>query len=135
MIADGGIKNAGDVVKSIAAGADFVMLGSLLAGSKESPGSVLRGRNGKKYKVYRGMASVEAQEAWRGEARSLEGVSTTIPYKGSVRHILSDLKQNIKSGFSYSGARNQKDFKEERTFIRQLNAGITESNTHILNKR
>lgn len=135
LIADGGIKTAGDIVKSIAAGADFVMLGSLLAGTAESPGEVFEGNSGKKYKAYRGMASREAQVAWRGEARSLEGISTTIPYKGSVGEILEKLALNVKSGFSYSGARNQVEFREKCTFIQQSDSSRVESNTHILLNR
>ena len=132
IIADGGIKTSGDIVKALAAGADFVMLGSLLAGTDESPGQVFSSGDGKKYKVYRGMASVEAQVEWRGEARSLEGVSTTIPYKGSVKKILADLEQNIRSGLSYSGARDLAELFQNAKFIQQTNAGMRESNTHIL---
>ena len=135
LIADGGIKNSGDIVKAFAAGADFVMLGSILAGTDESPGSVFESGNGKKYKVYRGMASVEAQVDWRGEARSLEGISTTIPYKGSVKTILDALRQNIKSGLSYSGSRNISELQSKARFIMQTTAGQHESNTHILNVR
>jgi IMP dehydrogenase len=76
IVADGGIKTAGDAVKCFAAGADFIMLGSLLAGTDESPGQILSTNDGKKFKVYRGMASPEAQLDWRGEANSLEGIST-----------------------------------------------------------
>lgn len=135
LIADGGIKNSGDIVKALAAGADFVMLGSLLAGTDESPGSVHSSSNGKKYKVYRGMASVEAQVDWRGEARSLEGISTTIPHKGSVKPILDALAQNIKSGLSYSGSRNIQEFQSKAQFILQTAAGQSESSTHILSKK
>lgn len=133
IIADGGIKTAGDIVKAIAAGADFVMLGSMLAGTDESPGQVFVTSESKKYKVYRGMASEEAQIAWRGETRSLEGISTTIPYKGSVVEILKNLKQNIRSGMSYSGSRSIKEFQAKAQFIKQTSAAITESGTHILN--
>ena len=135
IIADGGIKTAGDMVKAIAAGADFVMLGSMLAGTDESPGQVFVTGDDKKYKVYRGMASVEAQVDWRGEARSLEGVSTTIPYKGSVVSIMDGLRQNIRSGLSYSGARSIKEFQARASFIKQTSASIVESGTHILNGR
>ena len=134
VVADGGIKNAGDIVKSLAAGADFVMLGSLLAGTEQTPGQVFQNSEGEKYKVYRGMASVEAQLDWRGHASSLEGVSTTIPYKGPVQDILSSLKQNIKSGLSYSGARTLKDFRAKSQFVIQTQAGTRESFTHILLK-
>jgi len=135
IIADGGIKTAGDMVKAIAAGADFVMLGSMLAGTDESPGQVFVSGDDKKYKVYRGMASVEAQVDWRGEARSLEGVSTTIPHKGSVTSVMSGLKQNIRSGLSYSGARTIEEFQAKARFIRQTSASMVESGTHILNGR
>ena len=135
IIADGGIRTAGDIVKSLAAGADFVMLGSMLAGTDQSPGDVFQNNEGKKYKVYRGMASVEAQKDWRGEAKSLEGISTTIPYKGSVVDILESLTTNIKSGLSYSGARNIRELQAKARFIAQSSAGQSESNTHILNRR
>ena len=135
IIADGGIRTSGDVVKSLAAGADFVMLGSMLAGTKESPGTVFQEKTGGRYKVYRGMASPEAQEAWRGEARSLEGVSTTVPYKGSVYKILEALSMNIRSGFSYSGARNLTELRERCEFVIQSPAGQNESSVHILNRK
>ena len=134
IVADGRIKTAGDAVKSFAAGADFVMLGSMLAGTDESPGQVFSSNEGKKYKVYRGMASAEAQMDWRGKTNSLEGISTTIPYKGSVKDILSLLDQNIRSGLSYSGSRNLKDFRERVKMVEQTQAGMRESFTHILSK-
>ena len=135
IIADGGIKNSGDIVKAIAAGADFVMLGSMLAGTSESPGQVLTDTSGASYKTYRGMASREAQEDWRGFASSLEGVATTIPYKGSVSFILKDLASNIRSGFSYSGARTKEELRQLSQFILQTQGSQTESGTHILNVR
>lgn len=134
IIADGGIRNAGDIVKAYAAGADFVMLGSMLAGTDQTPGQVFSSQDGKKYKVYRGMASVEAQVDWRGQARSLEGISTTIPYKGCVGKILQNLEQNIRSGLSYSGAEHLLDLYCNSKFVRQTQAGMRESFTHILNK-
>ncbi len=133
LIADGGIKTAGDIVKCLAAGADFVMLGSMLAGTDQSPGQVFTSAEGKRYKVYRGMASPEAQIAWRGNARSLEGVSTTISYKGCVTSILEKLERNIKSGLSYSGARDIAEFQAKSKFIKQTSASMVESGTHILN--
>ena len=132
LIADGGIKTAGDIVKCIAAGADFAMLGSVLAGTDESPGELIISNEGQNRKVYRGMASVEAQKDWRGQARSLEGISTTVPYKGSVSKILDSLSRNIRSGFSYSGARNQLDFRNNAMFIQQSQSSRVESSTHIL---
>jgi IMP dehydrogenase len=133
LIADGGIKNAGDIVKALAAGADFVMLGSMLAGTDESPGEIFTSEN-KKYKVYRGMASRSAQMEWRGKSSSPEGVSTTIPYKGSVVEILQDITGNIKSGFSYTGATSLEILQSKATFIRQTPAGQLESSTHILRR-
>lgn len=131
LIADGGIKTSGDIVKSLAAGADFVMLGSLLAGTDESPGHIFE-QDGKKYKVYRGMASKEAQQDWKGSYSSFEGVSHRVAYKGSVKDILGDLVRNIRSGLSYSGARNISELRSKATFIKQSNAGQVESSTHII---
>jgi len=135
LIADGGIKNSGDIVKALAAGADFVMLGSLLAGTKESPGQVISTPkdmcNGK-MKIYRGMASKEAQRDWKGSVSSQEGVSTYVPYKGSVVDVLDDLEVGIRSGFSYSGAKDLTKLQERATFIQQSNASCKESSTHIL---
>jgi IMP dehydrogenase len=132
IIADGGIKNAGDAVKALAAGADFVMLGSLLAGTDESPGVTFESSKGRKYKQYRGMASKEAQHEWRGRTASLEGVATTIDYKGSVRGILEVLQNNIRSGLSYSGARNISELQAVAKFIVQTGASQIESTSHIL---
>jgi len=134
LIADGGIRNSGDIVKSIAAGADMVMLGSLLAGTDEAPGDTLTDTTGRRYKVYRGMASSEAQIDWRGEARSLEGITATANYRGSVSDVLQKLALNIKSGFSYSGARNQSELRENSTFVQQSSSSRIESSTHILLK-
>ena len=135
IIADGGIRSSGDIVKAIAAGADFVMLGSMLAGTSEAPGTVFTNASGKSYKAYRGMASREAQEDWRGTASSLEGVATTIPFKGSVKPILEDIHQNIRSGFSYSGARNIQELRDNARFVLQTTSSQMESGTHILNVR
>jgi len=131
VIADGGIRNSGDIVKALAAGADLVMLGSLLAGTDEAPGRITEGNMGQ-FKEYRGMASKKAQFEWRGKTSSLEGVSTFIPYKGSVVPILQDLEQGIKSGLSYSGCRTIKEFREGAMFIKQTPNGFRESGAHIL---
>jgi IMP dehydrogenase len=106
IIADGGIKTSGDIVKALAAGADFVMCGSLLAGTEESPGQAISLPNGSRMKEYRGMASKDAQLNWRKKTSTPEGVASYIPYKGSVQEILQDLEGGIKSGLSYTGARN-----------------------------
>ena len=90
---------------------------------------------GEKRKVYRGMASPEAQFSWRGRASSLEGISSTVPYKGSVELILTNLVQGLRSGMSYSGARTLKELQHRAQFIKQTSAGATESGTHILTNR
>ena len=132
IIADGGIKKSGDIVKALAAGADFVMVGSMFAGTTETPGQVFTSQSGKKYKVYRGMASKDAQTNWRGKSSTPEGISTTVAFRGSVKHVLRDLAGGIKSGLSYTGARNLLELRTKAQFIKQTNAGQTESSTHIL---
>jgi len=131
IIADGGIRNSGDIVKALAAGADFVMLGSMLSGADETPGDVVKTHEGK-FKSYRGMASADAQIEWRGKTASLEGIATTVPCKGPVDDILEELERGIRSGFSYSGARSLKELQTKARFIRQTSSGQTESGTHIL---
>jgi IMP dehydrogenase len=133
IIADGGIRNAGDIVKALAAGADAVMCGSLLAGTNETPGNILKDASGS-YKVYRGMASKEAQINWRGRYSSFEGISSVVPCRGNVDSLLDDLGKNIKSGFSYSGARNMKELRLKADFTQQTTAGTVESGTHISSK-
>ncbi len=137
LIADGGIKTSGDVVKALAAGADAVMLGSMLAGTDETPGGIFVDKygDGLDYKVYRGMASRNAQMDWRGKSSSPEGISTTVRYKGPVLDVLQDLTGGIKSGFSYSGARTLSELHAKAEFVRQTLAGQSESNTHILSRR
>lgn len=135
LIADGGIRTSGDIVKCLAAGADVVMLGSMLAGTDESPGDVIYiPKTGEAVKSYRGMASVEAQIDWRGHTSSVEGVSTTVGYKGSVKDIIMSLDNGIRSGLSYSGCRSIIELQSSAQFIRQSSLGATESSTHILGK-
>ena len=130
LIADGGIRTAGDIVKALAAGADAVMLGSMLAGTDETPGEIIAVK-GKSVKVYRGMASKEAQYAWRGHTASLEGVSSTVELKGPVKDVMFELTQNIRSGLSYSGSRSITEFQAKVQFIRQTSLAAGESKTHI----
>ena len=134
IIADGGIKTTGDMVKAFAAGADFVMVGSLLAGTRETPGDVLKNNEGIKYKVFRGMASRNAQKAYRGRSSTPEGISTTVPYRGGVEQILQDFHGGIASGLSYTGASCLKDFQVKSRFVKQSSAGRSESSTHILGR-
>lgn len=136
VIADGGIKNSGDIVKALGVGGDFAMLGSILAGTSKSPGEVyISARSGEATKVYRGMASKDAQMDWRGKVSSLEGISTTIPYKGETSDIINQLENGIRSGFSYSGARTIAELWAKAKFIRQTSAGTRESDTHILTRK
>ena len=132
IIADGGIKTSGDIVKALAAGADFVMCGSLLAGTQESPGQVVSLPDGSRMKEYRGMASKDAQMDWRNKSSTPEGVASYIPYKGSVADILSDLEGGIRSGLSYTGARTIPELQRKAEWARQTSAGTIESGTHIL---
>ena len=132
IIADGGIKTSGDMVKALAAGADAVMVGSLLSGTDETPGKILQDKEGHKWKIYRGMASKEAQVDWRGKYSSFEGVSTTVPYRGPAKDILDDLEKGIRSGLSYSGARTIAELQSKAEFVKQTSSGISESRTHIL---
>ena len=132
IIADGGIKTSGDIVKALAAGADFVMCGSLLAGTQESPGQIVTLPDRSRMKEYRGMASKDAQMDWRNKSSTPEGVASYIPYKGSVTDILDDLRGGIQSGLSYTGARTIAQLQHKAEWARQTSAGTVESGTHIL---
>jgi IMP dehydrogenase len=131
IIADGGIKNSGDIVKALAAGADLIMIGSLLSGTAETPGQIIHAADGSRKKIYRGMASKEAQRDWKGKYSSNEGVSTTVPAKGSAKQVLEDLDNGIRSGLSYSGARDILELQMNSEFIVQTPSGQSESKTHI----
>lgn len=134
IIADGGIRNSGDMVKALAAGADCIMCGSILSGTDETPGNVFEETDGTRWKTYRGMASKEAQISWRGKFSSHEGVSARVPYRGSVAKILESLERGLRSGLSYSGARNVSELQSKSEFVVQTSAGLGESKTHILNR-
>ena len=132
LIADGGIKNSGDITKAIAAGADFVMLGSLLSGTEETPvEKVWSPEKGTWVYPYRGMASVEAQIDWRGHTSSIEGVASSVPAKGPVSHTIEDLVKGLRSGMSYTGARSIVEFRSKAVFVRQTGSSQIESSTHI----
>ena len=133
-IADGGIRNVGDVAKGLGAGADSVMLGSLLAGTKETPGNthkVGEWPNEKLYKKYRGSASLDSKSD-RGESNNVEGNSKIIPYKGKVKRIISDIRDGIKSSCSYVGANDILDFQSKCEFVRVTQAGTIEAKPHLL---
>lgn len=133
LISDGGIKVFGDISKAIGGGADFVMMGSMFAGTDESPGDLIATMDGKR-KTYRGMASKDSQIEWRGYHSSNEGISTTIPYKGPVKNILTDMLGAMVSGFSYSGARNITELQNKAKFKRVTHASMVEGTTHILTR-
>jgi IMP dehydrogenase len=135
IIADGGIKNSGDIVKALAAGADAVMVGSLLSGTDETPGETFRDNNGERWKTYRGMASKEAQIDWRGKYSSFEGVTSRVPARGPVKLFLKDLDRGIRSGFSYSGARSLAELQTKCEFMIQTSAGQSESAAHIRTRK
>ena len=133
-IADGGVRNVGDVAKGLGAGADSVMLGSLLAGTKETPGDthkVGEWPNEKLYKKYRGSASLDSK-ADRGESDNVEGNSKIIPYKGKVKRIISDIRDGLSSAFSYVGASDVLDFQSKCEFVKVTQAGVIEAKPHLL---
>lgn len=140
VIADGGIRFPGDVAKAIAAGASTVMIGSMLAGTDESPGMMMT-RRGHKYKASRGMASLTANiERNKREGNDLtkeeiedyvaEGVEAAVPYRGKVREVLTQLVGGLQSGMSYSGASSIEEFQEKAIFMRMTGAGLKESGPH-----
>ena len=140
IIADGGIRQPGDMAKAIAAGAQTVMIGSMLAGTDESPGMIMT-RRGHRYKASRGMASREANiDRNRKEGNDLtqeeveeyvaEGVEAAVPYRGRVREVLTQLVGGLQSGMSYSGAQSVEDFQKKAIFVRMTGAGLRESGPH-----
>ena len=139
MIADGGLRYSGDVVKALAAGGDSVMVGSLVAGTEESPGETII-LNGRKFKTYRGMGSLEAMEngskdryfqSGVKEAKKLvpEGIAGRVPYKGTVQEVIYQLVGGLRSGMGYCGAATIKDLHRAK-FTRITNAGVLESHPH-----
>ena len=137
VIADGGIKYSGDITKALAAGAHAVMMGSLLAGTSESPGEVeiYQGRN---FKVYRGMGSLAAMangskdRYFQEDAKKFvpEGVEGRVPYRGSLAETVYQMVGGIKSGMGYCGAKDLKTLRETAQFVKITNAGLIESHPH-----
>lgn len=128
VIADGGLKNSGDMVKALCAGANTCMVGSLVSGALETPGEVKGGM-----KQYRGMASKAAQVSWRGElpkGMAAEGVDTMIPCKGPVEYIIDELVGGIRSGMTYLGAYNVEQMEKEALFMEMSTSGMYESKPH-----
>lgn len=131
VIADGGIKNSGDIVKCLAAGAHAVMLGSLLAGTDEAPGDVVRHKEGLS-KLYAGSASHGAKKKFFGKAEYVEGAERLVPYKGPVHKVVRSLTDGIRSGFTYAGSHNLLTFQTKAEFVRITPAGYRESLPHGL---
>ena len=128
VIADGGIKNSGDMVKALGAGASCIMIGSLVSGTLETPGEVRSGM-----KRYRGMASKDAQVSWRGElpkGMAAEGEATLVPCKGSVELVISELTGGLRSGMTYMGVESIPEMKAESLFMEMSNSGLLESKPH-----
>jgi IMP dehydrogenase len=139
VIADGGLRYSGDIVKAIAAGADCVMAGSMFAGTEESPGETII-YNGRKFKSYRGMGSLEAMQQgskdryFQGDeqdSRKLvpEGIAARVPFKGTLAEVIYQLQGGLRSGMGYVGAQNIEQLKAAK-FIRISGAGVAESHPH-----
>lgn len=138
VIADGGIKYSGDIAKAIAAGADSVMIGSLFAGTDESPGETIL-FEGRSYKAYRGMGSVESMkrgsadryfQEQQGEKLVPEGIVGRVPYKGPLADSVFQLIGGLKAGMGITGCRNIPEFKKKARFVRITGAGLRESHPH-----
>lgn len=139
VIADGGIRNPGDVAKALAAGAKLVMLGGMLAGTKETPGAIIypEGEKAGPIKEYRGSASIESyiaqgkDESWR----TAEGESFYVPYKGPVKNVLHDIEGGLRSALSYTNSKNLKEFRENAEFIQVTSNTIIENRAHYNDKK
>lgn len=142
VVSDGGVRNSGDITKALAAGASSVMIGSLFGGTDESPGKTMV-KNGKKFKMYRGMASFYASlgRKYREEGPQVvdaddlndyvpEGVEAMVPYKGSVVEIVRQLSGGLRSGLSYCGAKTISEMQRNAEFIKMTSAGFIESQPH-----
>ena len=139
IIADGGIRYSGDVVKALAAGADVIMVGSLLAGTEESPGEVEL-YEGRSYKVYRGMGSIGAmargssdryfQEGTAGDKLVPEGIEGRVPYRGPLAGIIHQLTGGLRSGMGYTGCKDIDELHEKTRFVKISSAGVRESHVH-----
>lgn len=135
IVADGGIRSSGDIVKALAFGADFVMIGGMLAGTTPTPGEIITKDNGKLVKQYRGMASKEAQEAFIGQVyewKTAEGVSTEVPYRDTQEAIIADIIGGLRSGLTYAGASTIQDLQKKLNYLVVSQASRLESLPHKL---
>jgi IMP dehydrogenase len=137
IIADGGIRFSGDIVKALAAGADTVMIGNLFAGTEESPGEEIL-LEGRRYKIYRGMGSLDAMAKgsadryFQEEAKKFvpEGIVGRVPYRGKASEVIYQLVGGLKAGMGYCGAKNLLELRRKAKFVRITNAGLRESHPH-----
>ncbi|WP_028389459.1 guanosine monophosphate reductase [Legionella fairfieldensis] len=135
IVADGGIRTSGDIVKALAFGADFVMIGGMLAGTEPTPGEVIVKNDGKQIKRYRGMASREAQEEFLGqmhEWKTAEGVATEVPYRDNQEAIIADIVGGLRSGLTYAGADTISELQRKLDYVIVTQAGRLESLPHKL---
>lgn len=130
IIADGGIKNSGDAAKALAAGADYIMMGSVFSGTDETPGQFIKTSDGRLVKPYNGMASKESQIQWKGTFSSLEGIASFSTRKGSVSDVIEELNRGLKSALSYSGAKTLEEFYNYSQFVIRTQSGIVEGTGH-----
>lgn len=134
FIADGGMKYPGDIVKSFAAGATMCMLGSMLAGTKATPGNVIKGEDGRWVKEHRGSAS-EANQKLRGiKNPKVEGISALVPYKGKVENVLKYIEDGLRSGCSYSGVNKLEELHDNAVFQKITPSGFIQGTPHVMNK-
>lgn len=129
IIACGGIRNSGDIAKALAVGAESVILGSLLAGTKEAPGAIIE-KNGALYKRYRGAASLETKSIHGQATRNVEGESTVVPFKGGVKFVVEGLLDGVRSALSYAGANSLVEYTPDYVVV--TNAGVAEARPHLL---
>jgi IMP dehydrogenase len=141
LIADGGIRTPGDAVKALAAGASYIMLGGMLAGTDETPGEVVTrsapGTGEQRYKIFRGMASREAQEAYMGSMadwKTAEGIAIEVPAKGSAAAVIADVTGGIRSGLTYCGATDIKGLQRKAQFMEISGASLVEGMPHGLGR-
>jgi len=133
IVADGGIRTPSDIVKALAFGADFVMVGGMLAGTKSTPGPVLEKEDGTRFKEYRGMASREAQENFLGTMpswKTSEGVSTEVPYCENEEEIIADIIGGLRSGLTYAGSSSLKELQRKLNYVLVSRASSIESQPH-----
>jgi len=127
VIADGGIQNSGDVAKALAVGADTVMIGALFAGCKETPGTIHKEGNFPNYRLYkryRGSASLESKQVRGDENRNVEGISSTIDYKGPAKYVIQNIEDGLRSAFSYAGAKNIEEYHQKVKYIQKFRKDV-----------